>query len=243
MRSRRTGKNIYEIMKVFLEAKWNHLINITYAVDPKILLPYLPKGLDLDIIDGKAFVSLVAFEFNDVKVKGIRIPFHRNFPEINLRFYVNKKGKRGVVFIKEYVPKYFVALIANKIYNEPYSAIKMKNSIQKNSEDLKVKHSFRINNEWFNIAVAAENKCYLAGKDTVEHFFKEHEIGYGKDKKSNTMEYRVEHPVWEIYPIKSVESTICFEKIYGKDWAFLDSENPYNILLAKGSAITVYDKK
>ncbi len=229
-------------MSVFLTAEWNYLINITYAVDPKVLLPHLPKGLSLDIIDGKAFVSFVAFEFNDVKVKGFRIPFHRKFPEINLRFYVNKNGKRGVVFIKEYVPKYFVALIANKIYNEPYSAIKMNYSIQEAENGLSVKHSFCINDKWFNISVTGENKLYTPGKDSIEHFFKEHEIGFGKDKSENTIEYKVEHPIWEIYPVKNIESTICFEKIYGKKWAFLDSEKPHNVLLAKGSKIKVFDK-
>lgn len=229
-------------MSVFLTAEWNYLINITYAVDPDILLPYLPKGLNLDIIDGKAFVSFVAFEFNDVKVKGFKIPFHKKFSEINLRFYVNKNGRRGVVFIKEYVPKYFVALIANKIYNEPYSAIKMNYSIQKTEIDLKVTHSFCVDEKWFNVSLVAENKSNTPDSDTIEHFFKEHEVGFGKDKKGNTLEYKVEHPIWEIYPIKNIESTICFEKVYGKEWAFLDSEKPFNILLAKGSKIKVFDK-
>lgn len=229
-------------MSVFLTAEWNYLINITYAVDPKVLLPHLPKGLSLDIIEGKAFVSFVAFEFNDVKVKGFKIPFHRKFPEINLRFYVNKNGKRGVVFIKEFVPKYFVALIANKIYNEPYAAIKMNHKIEKTENNLKVAHSLCVNNEWFNIVVTAENKGNIPASETTEHFFKEHEIGFGKDKQNNTLEYKVEHPVWEIYPIKNIESTICFEKVYGKEWKFLNSEKPFNVLLARGSEIKVYDK-
>lgn len=230
-------------MSVFLTAEWNYLINITYAVDPKVLLPYLPKGLTLDVIDGKAFVSFVAFEFNDVKVKGFKIPLHRKFPEINLRFYVNRNGKRGVVFIKEFVPKYFVALIANKIYNEPYSAVKMHHDLKIVGNELKISHSISINSDWHNIAVVAENKPFTPSINSTEHYFKEHEIGFGKGKKGNTLEYKVEHPIWEIYPIKKIESTICFEKIYGKEWAFLDSEKPFNTLLAKGSKIKVFDKE
>lgn len=230
-------------MSVFLTAEWNYLINITYAVDPEVLLPHLPKGLNLDIVEGKAFVSFVAFEFNDVKVKGFKIPFHRNFPEINLRFYVNRNGKRGVVFIKEFVPKYFVALIANKIYNEPYSAVKMNHDLQKTENELKVSHSICINNEWHNISVVTENKPFTPKPSSTEHYFKEHEVGFGKDRKGNTLEYKVEHPIWEIYPIRKMESTICFEKIYGKEWAFLNAKEPFNTLLAKGSAIKVFDKE
>lgn len=230
-------------MSVFLTAKWNNLINITYAVDPEILLPFLPEGLSLDIIDGKAFVSFVAFEFNNVRVKGFKIPFHKNFPEINLRFYVNKNGKRGVVFIKEFVPKFFVAFIAKTIYNEPYSAIRMRNTLENSANMILVKHSFCVQNQWFNISVTAEKKSSIPSSESMEHFFKEHDIGFGKDKNNKTLEYLVEHPVWEIYPNAKVESTICFEKIYGKKWAFLDSEKPFNILLAKGSEVKVFDKR
>ncbi len=229
-------------MKVFLTAQWKYLINITYAVDPEVLRPFLPQGLELDLINGKAFVSFVAFEFKDVKVKGFKIPFHRNFPEINLRFYVNKKGKRGVVFIKEFVPRYFVALVADKVYNEPYSSIPMRSSVSRAEGDLCVRHFFSFNKENFGIALTAKDQSYLPGADSIEHFFKEHEVGYGRDKKKNTLEYKVEHPVWEIYPVKNVESTICFEKIYGKYWAFLDAEKPFSTLLAKGSEIKVFEK-
>lgn len=230
-------------MSVFLTAKWNNLINITYAVDPEILLPHLPEGLNLDIIDGKAFVSFVAFEFNDVCIKGVKIPFHKNFPEINLRFYVNKNGKRGVVFIKEFVPKYFVALIANTIYNEPYSAIKMQNTVENGDKEILVKHTFCVQDEWFNITVTADSKSIIPHHESIEHFFKEHDIGFGKSKKDKTIEYFVEHPVWEIYPNPKIKSTVCFEKIYGKKWAFLDSQKPLNVLLAKGSEVKVFDKK
>ncbi|MGH7597707.1 MAG: DUF2071 domain-containing protein [bacterium] len=103
-------------MKSFLSAYWQNLINLTYRVNPKLLLPDLPRGLELDLLDGKAHVSLVAFAFLDTRVKGCKIPFHINFPEVNLRYYVNCKGKRGVVFLREYVPRYCIALIADKQY-------------------------------------------------------------------------------------------------------------------------------
>jgi len=116
-------------MRAFLTAEWKNLILLTYAVEPSILEAYLPKGLELDILKGKAYVSFVAFEFLNTRVKGIPIPFHINFPEVNLRFYVKEKGgeqRRGVVFIKEIVPKTMIALVANKVYNEPYVAAALK---------------------------------------------------------------------------------------------------------------------
>jgi uncharacterized protein YqjF (DUF2071 family) len=93
-------------MKVFLSAEWRNLVNLTYGVPPDLLAPHVPPGLELDIFQGMAHVSFVAFDFLDTRVKGIHVPDHVNFPEVNLRFYVNYKGRRGVVFIREYVPKF-----------------------------------------------------------------------------------------------------------------------------------------
>lgn len=229
-------------MKKFLTAEWNHLINITYAVDPEVLKPYLPKGLSLDLIQGKAFVSLVAFEFNSVRVKGMRIPFHTNFPEINLRFYVNQNGKRGVVFIKEFVPKYFVALVANKIYNEPYHSIPMKVRTKITVDQIVSEHNFHYDTSPFNVSVTASNKAYIPEAESMEHFFKEHEIGFGRDKKGNTLSYLVKHPVWEIFPVEKYSLNVNFEKVYGKNWKFLNSTEPHHVLFAKGSEVSVFDK-
>jgi len=229
-------------MKAFLTAEWNHLVNITYAVAPELLLPYLPKGLSLDLIDGKAFVSFVAFEFNNVRVKGIKIPFHMSFPEINLRFYVNNKGRRGVVFIKEFVPKFFVALVADKLYNEPYTAIPMNVRTSISASEIKTEHRFKYHGHTYAAAVTAGAKGHTPADHTLEHFFKEHEIGFGKNKKGAALEYRVEHPVWEIYPVKEYSLDVDFGKIYGQQWEFLNREKPYNVLLAKGSDIIVFDK-
>jgi hypothetical protein len=100
----------------FLTAEWRKLALANYVIDPKILEKYVPKGTELDIWEGKCFVSLVGFRFLNTKVKGIKVPFHVNFDEVNLRFYVKyldgNEWKRGVVFIKEIVPKPILSFVA-----------------------------------------------------------------------------------------------------------------------------------
>ena len=114
----------------FLTAEWRKLAIANYSVDPKILKPYLPYKTELDLWNGKCYVSLVGFRFVNTKLKGISIPFHRHFEEVNLRFYVRFKDptgwKRGVAFIKEIVPKPALTFIANTIYREKYITLPMK---------------------------------------------------------------------------------------------------------------------
>lgn len=227
-------------MSVFLTAQWLRLINITYAVPPEMLNPYLPSRLELDIRDGKAFVSFVAFDFVDTKVLGFKIPFHVNFPEVNLRYYANYKGRRGVVFLREYVPRYCIALVADRIYNEPYRAIAMDSAFDESGPALTVSHRLVKNGQTSRLEVKADMKGYIPPENSIEHFFKEHDVGFGKTKKGGTLWYRVEHPVWEVYPIRDMRLEIDFEILYGKEWGFLKNAEPYCTLLAKGSAIKVY---
>lgn len=225
--------------KLFLSAKWKNLILATYKVPPALLEPHLPNGLELDIIGRDAFLSLVAFDFLDIKVKGIKIPFHVNFPEINLRFYVRNKERRGVVFIKELVPRYFTALFARIIYNENYRSTKMKRNISI-GETIRVEHIIKYKGNDYSISVNAENKTYMPPPEATEHFFKEHEWGFGSTKKGEPLIYRVEHPFWNVYPVKEFHCNFDFGVIYGEKWKSLNDEKPYNIILAEGSEIKVF---
>jgi uncharacterized protein YqjF (DUF2071 family) len=205
---------------------------------------YIPGGLEADTIDGNAFVSLVAFDFNDTCVKGMKIPFHINFPEINLRFYVKEKSnknqsRRGVVFIREFVPKFFISLVANKVYNENYTAIDMSSRAEKNGK-ISINHTIKLNGKEYNINAEADNKSYVPPVDSAEHFFKEHEWGFGVNKRGETLIYRVQHPVWEIYPLTNIEHNFDFGVIYGNKWKSLNDDKPYNFAFAKGSEVKVY---
>lgn len=233
-------------MKPFLTAEWQRLILLTYDVEPFLLEEYLPKGLELDLYKGRAFVSFVAFDFLDTRVKGFKIPFHVDFPEVNLRFYVrqrleNGEVRRGVVFIKEFVPKPCIATVANRFYNEPYSTIQMKSSHELEEEQLVITHWLKKGRIEHDLKFVVENKPYFPSEDSTEHFFKEHEWGFGQSKNGKLTVYKVEHPIWRIYPLKTrFELDIHFDKLYGENWEVLNGKLPYNILVAEGSPIKVF---
>ena len=231
-------------MKPFLTAEWRNLIILTYSVDPEMLEPYLCEGLIPDTIDNRAFVSLVAFDFLNTKVRGIYVPFHIHFPEINLRFYVRHNDHRGVVFIKELVPKYCIAKVARRLYNEPYESIKMTSTTKLEEEQLHIEHFFNYGEREHRIKFIAENSPFFPDSDGIESFFKEHEWGFGTDHQGRLSRYKVEHPVWKIYPLKKrFTLDVDFGLIYGNDWKFLNNRIPYSVVLAEGSHIKVFPGK
>lgn len=220
---------------VFLEAEWKHLINLTYAVDPEILAPHLPAGLELDIWEGSAHVSLVAFDFLSTRLLGIPVPGYTDFPEVNLRFYVRWRGMPAVVFIREYVPRRAIAWSARILYNEPYRRIPMKSTVSVYGDTIDVRHSIGRG----TLKILASKDGYFPEKGTAEYHFKEHDLGFGRDHRKRTLCYRVEHPEWKVFPIESIDMDLNFETLYGPKWAFLHHTEPRYRLLAEGSQILV----
>jgi len=234
------------IRRVFLSAEWRKLALANYEVDKEILKKYLPPFTELDDWQGKYYASLVGFMFMDTKLRGFGIPFHINFEEVNLRFYVkyNEQGvwKRGVVFIKEIVPKPAITFVANTVYKENYQTLQMKHRWENHQDGLLVEYLWKTN-KWNKFEVKANSTPEAMSVGSEEEFITEHFWGYTKIGANATSEYQVEHPRWEVYPVKSYHIEVDFEANYGKDFAFLSNIKPNSVMLAEGSPIHVLKGK
>ena len=226
----------------FLSAYWENLILINYEVDPNILKPYIPKGTQLDSFNGKYYVSIVGFMFKDTKVLGLKLPYHINFEEVNLRFYVKHNDKRGVVFIKEIVPKSLITLVANSIYHEHYQTNKMKHSWSENDNHKEFQYQWKLNQQWQSISVKTEKQTSNIKDNSEEQFITEHYFGYTKHK-NKTFEYEVTHPTWKQLKVIDFDININFEANYGEHFKILQTLKPTSVILAKGSKITVKNKR
>lgn len=213
-----------------------------YSVDKQILEAYLPHRTEIDFWNGVCYVSLVGFMFLNTKVKGFKIPFHANFEEVNLRFYVrykdNGEWKRGVVFIKEIVPKASLTFVANTIYKENYETMPMSHSWQTVNDSLTVEYKWR-KNRWNLIRVVADNVATGIQDGSEEEFITEHYWGYTKIRDNRTSEYGVEHPRWDVYRTIDYSVDVDFGDVYGQTFGFLKTETPRSVFLAEGSEIQV----
>ena len=218
-----------------------------YIIDPDILQKYLPPHTELDFFRGDTYVSLIGFMFLKTKVLGIGFPWHRNFPEVNLRFYVRYKHagewRRGTVFIKEIIPKPVISFVANTLYKEHYQTLPMRHRWDISAEEIKTEYAFKFRKRWhiMSVTAAAESRVIPAG--SKEEFITEHYFGYTPAGKNTTYEYEVTHPRWEIYPVKSHRIDLDFAAVYGPDFSFLNTADPDSMLLAEGSAITIESKR
>jgi uncharacterized protein YqjF (DUF2071 family) len=227
-------------MRKFLTAKWKDLVMANYEVAPELLADRVPRGTSLDYHEGKLFVSLVGFMFLDTRVLGVPVPFHINFEEVNLRFYVKRETgtevRRGVCFVKEIVPRYAIATVARVLYGEPYECWLMSHT----KTEKEVSYGWRKGDSVNSIKVEIDRDLGVPEENSHGEFIIEHYWGYTRRGGARSDEYKVEHPKWELFSVRNEQINIDFGTTYGEKFAFLKDEKPFSLLLAKGSEIAVY---
>lgn len=227
----------------FLTAEWRKLAIANYAIDPAILKPYVPFKTELDLFDGKCYISLVGFRFINTKLKGFSIPFHKHFEEVNLRFYVRFKTgtewKRGVTFVKEIVPKRALTFVANAIFKEKYVTLPMKHLWSVSDSILSVQYSWKHKKNWNSFSVEAEPQPNEIFPGSKEEFITEHYWGYTALSNQSCTEYQVVHPKWNVYRVNKYTVDVKFDELYGEDFSILNTSRPDTVMLAEGSEVSV----
>lgn len=223
----------------FLTAEWKHLLMLNYSVDPELLDPFVPPGTELDTFEGRTYVSLVGFEFNRARVLGFSVPFHRSFEEVNLRFYVRRGERRGVVFLRELVPRFAIAAVARFAFGENYSCVAMDHRIQ-NGRGILVQYSWGSGSGACSMRIEGNDTGFVPADGTLSQFITEHYWGYTKQRGGGCLEYEVQHPRWIVREGKAASFTGDAAPYYGAEFAEVLDRQPDSALLADGSSVTVF---
>lgn len=225
---------------VFLSAEWRNLVMLNYEVSPSDLRDFVPRGAELDLWEGTAYVSVVGFRFLNTKLLGMTIPLYRNFEEVNLRFYVRRKvedeWRRGVVFVKELVPRRAVAALANALYGERYQAVPMGHVIT----DTRVEYHWNVRSEDYRLGLTKVGEPEVLEPGSEAEFIAEHYWGYTLRSGKATLEYRVDHPPWRVSKVQDAVFEGNAAALYGERFAEVLSAPPQSAFLAEGSAVSVH---
>jgi uncharacterized protein len=230
--------------RVFLSAEWRNLVMLNYEVDRTLLEDYVPPGTVLDSFDGRTYVSLVALQFRHTKLFGsLAIPFHADFDEVNLRFYVRRNSgsedRRGVVFIAEIVPKWAVAKIARLAYEENYVCLPMKHRINMNGVAKTAEYEWQLNGEWCRLYAQASADPAPAAEGSLEQFITEHYWGYSAQRNEDTLEYHVSHVPWNVWTSAAAGFEGDASGLYGSELGKVLQRHPDSAFIADGSPVTV----
>jgi len=221
---------------------------LNYDIDPSVLAPFVPGGTELDTFGGRTIVSIVGFLFLDTRVFGFPIPFHRNFEEVNLRFYVRRRTgdgwRRAVVFIKEIVPRFAIAATARAVYGEKYVAVPMGHHLQlrtDSGEPLRdVAYTWRIAGRGCSIRMSVRGEPREIEAGSEAEFITEHYWGYSRRRDGRTLEYQVAHARWRAWFPSDASFDGEVAETYGREFVAPLGGAPASAFLADGSAVTVY---
>lgn len=213
-----------------------------YEIDPALLQPHLPAGTELDLWEHSTFVSLVALRFRDTRLLGVPIPLHRNFEELNLRFYVRRvvgqEVRRAVVFLREVVPRHAITAVARAVYNEPYVTLPMRSEVDPTPPP-SARYAWRLNGSWHSCKAQGKAPGRVPELDTLDAFITEHYWGYTRQRDGGTIEYRVEHPRWTVWSVPDFQLEADLGALYGTALASA-LDRPRSVLIADGSPVRVF---
>jgi uncharacterized protein YqjF (DUF2071 family) len=209
------------------------------------LRQYVPRGVELDEFEGRTFVSLVGFQFLHTKLyRFLAVPFHSNFDEVNLRFYVRRREggeiRRGVVFVRELVPRVAIAGLARMMYGEKYDSCPMAHSIERNAAGTSAEYRWEWRGKRFWLSARADGAPARVAEGTLENFITEHYWGYSAKSANETIEYRVSHEPWRVWVSTNARFEGDGEALYGADFGEILRRPPDSAFVAEGSRVLVH---
>ena len=164
---------------------------------------------------------------------------------MNLRFYVRREVegevRRGVVFVREFVPRRAIAFVARKAYEENYAAARMRHALDLPAEAGgagSVAYEWRHPKSWNRVAADFAGSPTEAEPGSQEEFITEHYWGYSA-KRAGSVEYRVEHPRWRLWNARNPVLECDAATVYGKPFVEALSGEPSSAFIADGSEVIV----
>jgi hypothetical protein len=218
---------------------------LNWEVDRALLEPLLPAGVELDDRNGAHYLSVVGFLFLGTRIIGIPVPFHTDFEEVNLRFYVRREScgtvRRGVVFVKELVPRRLIAFVARRAYHENYGTARMSHEIvlREEGSPAHVAYAWRYGDSDDRLRMDVAAEAGTPGTGSLEEFFVEHYHGYVRQPGGGTLEYAVEHSPWRVRRAGNAALEGDVRPLYGEAFAASLRRRPDLAFLAEGSGVSV----
>jgi uncharacterized protein YqjF (DUF2071 family) len=229
----------------FLTAAWRHLLFVNYESDPAHLAPYLPPGVELDLFEGRALVSLVGLRFIRTKVLGVPVPFLGAFDQVNLRFYVRRtmpdgQQRPGVVFLRELVPQGMLALAAQLAFHEPMEAAALRSEVPYGGFEAagRIEYAWRLEGEWYRLATTTRREPRLPELGTETDFLHYRLWNYTRQPDGSTLEFQFEHPRWRTWPVEDADVRV---DAAAARLAPALLARPSSAFVAAGSAVKAFD--
>lgn len=210
--------------------EWNDAIFLHWKVEPETINPFLPEGIKLDIVNGKTWVSLVAFNMNHIGIRSLpRLPHISDFHEINIRVYVVCNGKPSVYFLNMEGSKRSSCKVLKTMSKFPYQYSKMRRT------DYSYESKSKDHKDSFYMEYRIGNDPII--KDDTDVWLTERYAVF-QDYKGQIIEYDVHHVEWPMQAISIKKLELDYPK-----FNHIINNKPDKIHYSKGVQVLTWDKR
>lgn len=183
--------------------EWNQALFLHWQVDEEVLRPLVPDSLEIDTLNGKAYVSLVAFRMEHIRPRQLpAVGFISNFPEINIRTYVKKEDKTGVYFLNIEAGKSLSVFTARFLSGLPYEKSVMKTVAAGFKSAHKKKN--------FYLDVQFEPGAPLTQKTEAEKWLTERYCLFLAEK-NRLSRFDIHHPEWPLQKVNLSKLSLHYQ--------------------------------
>jgi len=183
---------------------WENVLFLHWSVPVEELQIHIPKILDLELFNGQAWIGIVLF-----KVKRFRphflppIPIFSSFNEINVRTYVNYKGKPGVYFFTLDTDSRLTVNMAKLFYSLPYRLAKIESKMRNRGiEFISNEKSSRQSIERFKCVYKPDSPVYYSQKGTLDYWLTERYCLWAM-KRDRLIRVDIQHKKWGLQEVKA----------------------------------------
>ncbi|MFM7100986.1 MAG: YqjF family protein [Verrucomicrobiota bacterium] len=195
---------------------WEALLFAHWRVEADRLRRWLPRGLELDLFEGAAWVGVVPFRMRSTRLRGLPpMPGSGTFPELNLRTYVTRGGRPGVWFFSLDAASWLAVRVARRVFHLPYFDARMSLEAEEGGWRYRSRRIHR------GAAPARWEGWYrplgevqAARPGSLEHWLTERYCLYAADPRGGLWRGEIHHAPW---PLQRAEARLERNTL-GEEW-------------------------
>jgi uncharacterized protein YqjF (DUF2071 family) len=226
---------------IVMYQRWEELLFLHWAVDPKVVAAYLPPGLKVDTFEGKAWIGIVPFSMREVRPRFLpAVPGLSSFPELNLRTYVvDAQGRPGVWFYSLDTPKRLPNWVARTFFHLNYRLARIR--VESVDSGCVYQSELRTRTGWDepqNYSWQREGQTYSAEPGSLEFFLVERYRLFAYDSgKKRLLTGKVNH---DPYPLQTVAVESFSKRLFGTNGLPQPEGEPVSILASAGVDVRIF---
>ncbi|NDD58714.1 MAG: DUF393 domain-containing protein [Chlamydiae bacterium] len=184
-----------------LSMVWEDLMFINFSMDPQQLQKMLPKGMDLDLFEDKAYITIAPLTMKGFAFKKLSTFFNPSFYECNLRTYVRVNEKVGVYFFSLDAESLLEVLGAKALFHLNYRYRTIYFNLEKGVFRFEMRKAFsRKKTTIIEAKIAKEEQPH----DPFTSFISDRSLYFVKNK-GHLYQGKVFHPPWKFQKIQEIK--------------------------------------